>query len=454
MTQPTQTTLQCSNCGQPNAVALRRIIDAQNDPQGKARLLSNQVNAFQCSNCGTVNNVSSPLLYHDPAKELLIAFVPMDVAMRMGQNEEKTIGDLMNELTGSLPKEQFKAYMFTPKRALTMQGLIDQILEADGVTKEMINTQRGRVDLLQKMIEAPDHEGVVAIAHEYNDEIDSDFFQTMSLMLQQLMQQGQQAIAGRMLAVQEVLIEETTYGQSLQQQAQAQEEMLQSVAEELDKLGDTPTHEKLVDIALSYQDNDDKLQALVSLARPALDYNFFMALSQRISAAPEAEHEAMEALRDTLQELIEMVDQQMRIAVQQRVQFLQALMQTDDIAGMLQANAQAIDDNFMTVLTANLEEAEKRQDLANAAKLREIYDITVRMLQSQMTPALRFLNDLMNIEDEAERQAMIAARVQDFDRDELLQTADAVTQLLNAQGQSEAVALITEIRTALEQVLN
>ena len=142
MSQPTRTTLQCSNCGTPNPTTLRRIIDVQKDPQGKIALLNGQINQFQCQNCGQVNSVSSPLLYHDASKEMLIAFVPMDVAMRQGSNEEQMVGQLMNDLTASIPKEEFRSYMFNPKRALTMKGLIEQVLEADGVTPEMMAEQQ------------------------------------------------------------------------------------------------------------------------------------------------------------------------------------------------------------------------------------------------------------------------------------------------------------------------
>ena len=55
-----------------------------------------------------------------------------------------------------LPKDNFKAYMFNPKRSLTMQGLIDQVLEADGITQEMLEEQRQRVQLVQQFIEADD----------------------------------------------------------------------------------------------------------------------------------------------------------------------------------------------------------------------------------------------------------------------------------------------------------
>ena len=106
MTQPKQATLQCSNCGTPNAVVMRRVVDVQRDPQGKNALLSGQINQFQCQNCGMVNSVSSPLLYHDATKEMLIAFVPMDVAMKQGTNEEQMVGQLMNELTATIPKEE------------------------------------------------------------------------------------------------------------------------------------------------------------------------------------------------------------------------------------------------------------------------------------------------------------------------------------------------------------
>ncbi|MFN8450295.1 MAG: hypothetical protein U0521_17340 [Anaerolineae bacterium] len=49
----------------------------------------------------------------------------------------------MREL--KLPQQSMKGYLFQPRRALTMQGLIEQVLQADGVTPEMIGEQRARV---------------------------------------------------------------------------------------------------------------------------------------------------------------------------------------------------------------------------------------------------------------------------------------------------------------------
>mgnify|MGYP000542207047 CR=1 FL=1 len=453
MTQPKQATLQCSNCGTPNAVVMRRVVDVQRDPQGKNALLSGQINQFQCQNCGMVNSVSSPLLYHDATKEMLIAFVPMDVAMKQGTNEEQMVGQLMNELTATIPKEEFRSYMFNPKRALTMKGLIEQILEADGITPEMMAEQEKRVALVQKLFESDSEEKLIALIKENDEEIDMSVFQTISLMAQRMMQTGQQQAVGHLAAIQQVLLEESTYGQELAQQQTVQEETVQEVAAELEKLDENATRSDFIDIAISYAEDDNKLQALVGLIRPAFDYEFFMEFSQRIDEADADEREKLEYVRDTLREYTEQVDQQTQMLVQQKAQFLQALLNSNDFEQVMQQNMSAIDDNFMGILTANIQEAERRQDIQVAAKLRQIYEVAVRILQSQMSPELIFINDLLSAEDDASLQTVIQENIENFD-DELLQVVDAVEGLLMQQGQQQAVERLGAIREALASALS
>ena len=118
------------------------VIDPAQDPQAKARLLTGQLNTLRCPNCGNPVTVAAPVLYHDASKELLIAFMPMELNLTKDQ-QEKAIGDLMREL--KLPQQAMKGYVFQPRRALTMQDLIEQVLQADGVTPEMMEEQRDRV---------------------------------------------------------------------------------------------------------------------------------------------------------------------------------------------------------------------------------------------------------------------------------------------------------------------
>ncbi len=453
MTQARQTTLQCSNCGTPNALNLRRVIDVQRDPGGKTALLNGQINQFQCQNCGTVNSVSSPLLYHDAEKEMLVAFVPMDVAMKQGTNEEQMVGQLMNELTATIPKEEFRSYMFNPKRALTMKGLIEQILEADGITPEMMAEQEKRVELVQKMFEIESEEALVALIKENDEQIDQSVFQTISLMAQRMMQTGQQQAVGHLAAIQQVLLESSTFGQELAQRQLAQEDAINEVTAELDKLDDSATRADFIDIAISYADDEDKLQALVGLIRPAFDYEFFMEFSQFISKAPADERDKLEGLRDTIRELTEQIDGQMQMLMQQKAQFLQALLNSNDYEQMIAQNVALIDDNFMNVLMANVQEAERRQDIQVAAKLRQIYEAAVAILQSQMSPELLFINDLLTTEDDASMQAIIDERVSNFDA-ELLQVLEAVEGLLTQQGQQEALERLGTIREALATALS
>lgn len=451
--QPQQTTLQCSNCGTPNQVLLRRVIDATQDPQGKAQLLNGRINAFTCQNCGTVNTVSSPLLYHDPSKELLIAFVPMDVAMRqqgMNQNEEKVVGDLMNTLTTNIPKEQFKAYMFNPKRALTMQGLIEQVLEADGITKEMVDDQKKRVELIQTLMEADSEEDLIQRIKDSDDKLDENFFQTLTLMAQRLMQEGQQQVAGSLIAVQQLALENSTYGAEVVNNQRLQQELINDVADQLNELGQDANREDFLDVAISFANEEERLQALVGLIRPALDYDFFMLLTERINQAPDEERENLEGVRDALQGYIDEVDSQTRMLVQQKAQFLQALINHPQYEQVLMQNAHMIDDNYMTVLQMNIQEAQKRGDQQIVARLQQIYQSSVQILQAQMTPEMRFVNELMSAQDDAALDAMIAEKSQDFDQDDLLEVTNAIEELFAGQGQQQGVVQIQRIRTALQ----
>lgn len=452
MTKPNEATLQCSNCGTPNVAAMRQIIDADNDPQGKAALLSGRINAFNCQSCGTNNVVSAPLLYHDASKELLIAFVPMDVAMRRNINEEQMIGELMNALTSSIPKESFKAYMFHPKRALTMQGLIEQVMESDGVTKEMIQEQKDRVALIESFLEAKSEDALLALIQKHDDSIDMKTFQTLSMIAQRVAEQGQQDVLNHLAMIQDILLAQSSFGKELAEKRQQQEIIIREVSQEIEALGESAHHGDLLELIIKYIDDEERIQALVGLIRPALDYQFFMFFSEYIGKAPADERDALMVLRDTLQKFTEQIDEQMQAVLQQKAQFLQALVNSPEYEALLQQNMELVDDNFMGVLTANIQEAQRREDQQAAAKLQQIYETCVNLLQSQMTPELRFINDLLSSEDLATVQALIDERAGEFGG-ELLEVVDAVEQLFVSQGQNDAVQRLRGIRTALEATL-
>ncbi|MBZ0286307.1 MAG: CpXC domain-containing protein, partial [Anaerolineae bacterium] len=155
MPKATRMTIACPNCRQPINAVVENLIDATSDPEAKVRLLTGRTNTVQCPNCGVTSTVAAPMLYHDGSKELLISFMPMELGLPKEQ-QERMMGDLMRELTSQLPKESIRGYLFQPRQALTMQGLVDQILQADGVTPEMMEAQKATVRLIETLLQASD----------------------------------------------------------------------------------------------------------------------------------------------------------------------------------------------------------------------------------------------------------------------------------------------------------
>ncbi|MCS6835140.1 MAG: CpXC domain-containing protein [Anaerolineae bacterium] len=449
MSQPNPVSLRCSSCGQAFPAPVRTIVDAQNDPQGKSLLLAENLNRFRCPHCGHLNQVVAPLLYHDASKELFIAYIPMEVSMQTRQPEEKIVGDLLNEFTRSLPQGAFRAYMFNPKRALTLQGLIDQVLQADGISREALDEQKRRVELIQKLVEARDAQSLIKTIQDNDAPIDLAFFQTLVMMAQRLAEQGQQETAARLASLQEALLAFSSYGQQLEQQQQAQEGVIREVGQAIQALGNSIRLDDLVSLALSYANEEAKLQALVGLLRPALDQNFFAEMTRRISQAAASEREAMEVVRDRILHYVQTIDQQQQRSMQRMVEFLQMVVNSPEPEALLEANAEMVSSEVMAVLQANLQEAERRGDQRALQLLSRVYNKCLEILQAQMSPELRFINELLNAPDPQTMQALADEHKAKFQPQALAETLTMVREVLEDRGQPAALSRLDMIEKAL-----
>lgn len=438
--------ISCSACGQPFTAQIRTMIDASEDPQGKALLLGGRLNTVQCPNCGTPNTIAASLLYHDPEKELLVTHVPMELGLNKDQ-QEKVIGNMMN----ALPKENFKAYMFSPKRALTMQNLIEQILEAEGVTKEMMEQQKQRVQLVQDFISAPEDK-LEDMVKTHDAQIDEQFFQMMVMFIQRMMEDGRMDVAQRIAYIQNRIVELSTTGKKLLAEQEDQARAIEEVTEDLNTLPEDAGREFFFELALRYADDDQKLQALVGMVRPAFDYEFLQDLSVKIGQAPADERDYLTGLRDRIVQLSALLDQQQQAAMQNAAGFLQALLNHPNPQQMLQENPDMIDDTLMAVISANIQHAEQNKDIAASARLKSIYDMIVQMLQSNMQPELLFVNELLSTKNDDEARVLIAERAKDFGG-ELLEVMDAVERVLEGQGEQEMQTRLTNLRKEVAHVL-
>jgi hypothetical protein len=423
------------------------MIDTTLDPEGKTLLLTGRLNSAICPHCNSTNVIATPLLYHDPIKEVLITYVPMELNLNKDQ-QEKAVGDLLNQL----PKDNFKGYMFNPRRALTLQGLAEQVLESDGVTPEMMAQQKERVRIAQELADAtPDQ--LPTLVQKYDEEIDMRFFQTLTMMAQRSMEAGQSDIANQIIIAQNQIAELSTYGQKLLQEQEERQEILEQVAQDIQQLGDKTTQTDFLQLAIQYVEDYDSLQALVGLVRPAFDYQFFQQLTEKIGQAPTSSRDSLNTLRENLLELTTAFDQQSALVAQNAASFIQTLVNHQEPEQLLLQNIHLLDDTFMAVLNANIHQADRRNDTQTSTRLKQLYELVISILQDNMQPELRFVNELLAAENEEEASAMISEGAEQFGY-MLIEVMDAVEEILAGQGNHPLANRLKALRNETEQALS
>jgi hypothetical protein len=452
MVQTTGTQMTCPNCRQPFTAILEQIIDVGRDPQAKARLLTGRTNLVTCPNCGFQTMLATPMIYHDPQKELFITYIPMELGLPQAE-QDRLVGSLTNAIMSSLPQDQRKGYLLTPKTALSVQGLVEMVLEADGITKEMIEAQRAKMRLIETFLQV-DADDLHALVQEHDDKLDTEFFAMLNATTDAAIGNGRRDVAEQMLALREQLLQLSTTGQELLEKATVQEAAVQEVAEALNALGDNATQEDFLDLAVQLvaDGSDDKLQALVGLARPLMDYQFFQLLSERIESAGDDEKAWLEGLRDRLLELTSVVDQQNEAVLREATETLRSIVNSADIDAAIRTRIELLDDTFLAVLSANIQNAEQRKDVVTAARLKTIFEKVVAILQESAPPPVRFINDLMQQQNFDEAQKLLQQRAHEFGP-ELVQWMDMLGDDLGVRGNTMALDRLTKLREEAERVL-
>jgi predicted RND superfamily exporter protein len=111
-----------------------------------------------------------------------------------------------------------------------------------------------------------------------------------------------------------------------------------------------------------------------------------------------------------LVQLYEALQAQSQQIMQGSLQTLETILAAENKEQALQENAANIDDNFMAVLMARLQEAEQQGDEAGLQGLSEIYDLIVQQMTASMPEDIQFLNDLVRQPDQAAQEALMQSR--------------------------------------------
>jgi hypothetical protein len=435
-----RTQMNCPQCQQPIIADVQQLFDVGANPQDKQIFLSGTHNIAQCQSCGFQGMLGTPLVYHDPEKELLLTFVPGEMGLPM-EEQERIIGPLITQVVNNLPQEQRKGYLFSPKTMLTMQGMLETVLEADGITKEMIQAQEERMNLIQRLMAASE-EARLRIIEQEDEMIDGDLF-TMLASLMQAAVGGQDEQAARHLnEIQRLLIENSTQGKALK----ADSDEIQAAMQALQDLGDNLTREALLELVVAAQ-NDVRLRAYVQFTRPGMDYEFFQLLSAQIDAASGDEKERLTDIRAKVLEFAGEYDEELAARIEASQHNVELLLQAPDLEEAVQQNLGAIDELFLQTVTRMLEDARKEGNLDRSSRLQQILNIVEQA--AAPPPELALVEELMDFGDDEDALDQALEQHADEVTPELTQV---LTSLI-AQGQSVVNEVEDEQKEQQEKAL-
>lgn len=75
---PSETTVECSGCGEPQPFLVWESLNVPLDSVEKEELLNGGLTVFKCQKCGWSGDVVYPLLYHDMERRVMIWLLPDD----------------------------------------------------------------------------------------------------------------------------------------------------------------------------------------------------------------------------------------------------------------------------------------------------------------------------------------------------------------------------------------
>ena len=386
-----QTHINCQQCRQPIVADIHQLFDVGENQQAKQIFLSGIFNFVECPHCGFQGRLSTPLVYHDPDKELLLTHFPPEMSLSV-EEQQKSIGPMINNVVNSLPQEKRKGYLLNPKTMLTLQGMLETVLEADGITKEMIRAQEDRLKLIQKLMSSKDDTRIDIIKEE-NDLIDGDFFGILGQLMESAVIQQDEDSATKLNELQNDLFEHSTHGKGIKAEALTVQEAIQDLRD----LGENVSREGVLELIIK-ADSDTKIRAYAQVARPAMDYQFFQMLSERIERARTQGKERLKEIREKLLDFTKEVDDELAARLEIAHKNVETILQVDDIRAALENNPGVIDEFFIQAITNSLDRARKTGDLEHSSRLQNILDVV-----SELTapPAeLGFIEELMKIADD------------------------------------------------------
>ncbi|PKO04650.1 MAG: hypothetical protein CVU41_15720 [Chloroflexi bacterium HGW-Chloroflexi-3] len=432
-----KTQISCPRCRTPMTAEIQQLFDLNTDPEAKQKLLSGAANMIQCQACGYQGLYPTPIVYHNPEKEMLLTFFPPELGVSINE-QEKMVGPLIKRVVNDLPMEKRKAYLFQAKSMLTYQTMMEKILEADGVTKEMLDAQQKKLQLIQRLLSTASTESRKEIIKQEEALIDETFFGLLNRLVEATVAQGDKQSAQQLALFQQELLQETKVGQEIQEKMKSSQRAMEDL-QEAAKAG--LTREKLLDLFIDAPD-EIYTNTLIGMVRSGLDYEFFQILSQKIEATSDSEQKTkLSVLRDFLVEVTRQIDAQIQEEKKHAKETLNKIIAEVNIEVGLEKYGNELNDFFVEAVQESLQEARKEADLEKISKLGQLNSM---IEEASKSPAeIQFIETLLKAPDAESIKSLLNEKPEVIN-DEFLQLLANLINQTEQQGNQQA--LVTKLR--------
>jgi hypothetical protein len=336
---------------------------------------------------------------------MLLVYVPMEMNLPQEQREQ-LIGGLTRNLMSQIPAEARKGYLFNPQVVLTMDGLVEQILRAEGIPAEVLETQKKQSQLLSRLLAVTEAE-LPLLVKAHDGEIDERFFQMLAATIDSVQRAGRQDEVQQLVQVRNRLLPLASWSRQRGITAKALDEQ-QARVDLIEQF--LTTEESQWDTLAREQDR-------------RVDYAFFQLLTAMAEGIEGEMAAKLYRLRDLLMNLsstgqaarssLEAVDELKAAADAAggltREILLERILSADgnaEVEALAIAGSPALDYSFFILLADKIEAADKEEEAARLSFLREklvtITEEWEKARTARVEQVNRQLEELLQAEDSEE----------------------------------------------------
>jgi hypothetical protein len=150
--------------------------------------------------------------------------------------------------------------------------------------------------------------------------------------------------------------------------------------------------------------------------------------------------------------MVDQLDREAQAVQQAKIQRLQDVLSSPDPTQTLRDMKKEIDMLFLAVLGAALRSAQERGEVEEVQRLEAVNQAALAILQEDLPPELRFVNDLLVAEYPQETQKLLRERRAKWNA-EFPELLSALAEDLETQGRTESAQRLRDIRTQAEALL-